>query len=212
MLEDHPEPRLNYYGFRHYDPVTGRWPSRDPIGERGGYNLYGFVFNSPKEFLDILGGKPTEFDSAAGAAHDAGVKGVNDARDECKNEDGEIEDLYPREYCGRICCKDKKYITTRVEGKKGSPSLSASCNPHYSPLCPEGYKQVGLWHSHPGRGYKDKDEWDFGDGSDPSQADKDTARKGRQPLTMTREFRGKMQTLACTPGGKEIDITPKPPK
>jgi RHS repeat-associated protein len=22
-----------YYGFRYYDPVTGRWPSRDPIGE-----------------------------------------------------------------------------------------------------------------------------------------------------------------------------------
>jgi RHS repeat-associated protein len=24
-----------YYGFRYYDPETGRWPSRDPIGERG---------------------------------------------------------------------------------------------------------------------------------------------------------------------------------
>ncbi|PXA05321.1 hypothetical protein DDZ13_00200 [Coraliomargarita sinensis] len=24
-----------YYGFRYYDPVTGRWPSRDPIEERG---------------------------------------------------------------------------------------------------------------------------------------------------------------------------------
>jgi len=24
-----------YYGFRYYDPVTGRWPSRDPIGEQG---------------------------------------------------------------------------------------------------------------------------------------------------------------------------------
>ena len=24
-----------YYGYRYYDPVTGRWPSRDPIGEAG---------------------------------------------------------------------------------------------------------------------------------------------------------------------------------
>gem|GEM_PF-2153178 len=24
-----------YYGFRYYDPVTGRWPNRDPIGEYG---------------------------------------------------------------------------------------------------------------------------------------------------------------------------------
>jgi hypothetical protein len=26
--------------------VTGRWPSRDPIQELGGANLYSFVFNS----------------------------------------------------------------------------------------------------------------------------------------------------------------------
>ena len=34
---------LYYYGYRFYDPLTGRWPSRDPIGEDGGINLYGFV-------------------------------------------------------------------------------------------------------------------------------------------------------------------------
>jgi hypothetical protein len=33
------------YGYRYYDPLTGRWPSRDPIGEDGGINLYGFVGN-----------------------------------------------------------------------------------------------------------------------------------------------------------------------
>jgi uncharacterized protein RhaS with RHS repeats len=38
---------VTYYGYRYYDPVTGRWPSRDPIGERGGVNLYGFGNNSP---------------------------------------------------------------------------------------------------------------------------------------------------------------------
>jgi RHS repeat-associated protein len=30
------ETGLLYYGYRFYDPVTGRWPSRDPIGDRGG--------------------------------------------------------------------------------------------------------------------------------------------------------------------------------
>jgi len=30
------ESGLVYYGYRWYDPVTGRWPSRDPIGEKGG--------------------------------------------------------------------------------------------------------------------------------------------------------------------------------
>ncbi len=43
------------YGFRYYDPVTGRWPSRDPIGERGGLNLYGMVGNDPISRWDYLG-------------------------------------------------------------------------------------------------------------------------------------------------------------
>ena len=33
------ESGLLYYGYRYMDPLTGRWPSRDPIGERGGENL-----------------------------------------------------------------------------------------------------------------------------------------------------------------------------
>jgi len=44
-----------YYGYRYYDPVTGRWPSRDPIGERGGINLYGMVGNDAVEYWDFLG-------------------------------------------------------------------------------------------------------------------------------------------------------------
>jgi RHS repeat-associated protein len=44
-----------YYGFRFYDPQTGRWPNRDPIGERGGINLYGFVGNNGVAFSDRLG-------------------------------------------------------------------------------------------------------------------------------------------------------------
>jgi RHS repeat-associated protein len=44
-----------YYGYRWYDPLTGRWPSRDPIEEAGGVNLYGFVRNSVMRFTDSLG-------------------------------------------------------------------------------------------------------------------------------------------------------------
>jgi hypothetical protein len=35
--------------------VTGRWPSRDPIGEEGGVNLYCFVENAPLRHVDRLG-------------------------------------------------------------------------------------------------------------------------------------------------------------
>ena len=38
-----------------YDPQIGRWISRDPIGETGGKNLYGFVANNSINNNDILG-------------------------------------------------------------------------------------------------------------------------------------------------------------
>ena len=44
-----------YYGFRYYDPETGRWPNRDPIAEQGGVNLYGFVGNDLIASVDVLG-------------------------------------------------------------------------------------------------------------------------------------------------------------
>jgi RHS repeat-associated protein len=49
------ETGLYYYGWRYYNPVTGRWPSRDPIEERGGINLYGMVANDPVNRWDVLG-------------------------------------------------------------------------------------------------------------------------------------------------------------
>ena len=44
-----------YYGYRYYSPSTGRWLSRDPIGERGGLNLNCFVRNTPTSFVDPFG-------------------------------------------------------------------------------------------------------------------------------------------------------------
>lgn len=41
--------------YRAYDPNTARWLSRDPIEERGGVNLYGYVNNSPMNLVDSLG-------------------------------------------------------------------------------------------------------------------------------------------------------------
>ena len=49
------EPGLYYYGYRYYDPKTGRWPSRDPIEENGGINLYGFAGNDGVDQWDYLG-------------------------------------------------------------------------------------------------------------------------------------------------------------
>ncbi len=49
------ETGLSYYGFRYYNPESGRWLNRDPIEERGGINLYHFVYNNPLNYVDTLG-------------------------------------------------------------------------------------------------------------------------------------------------------------
>ena len=41
--------------YRAYDPVTARWLSRDPIGERGGVNLYAYVEGDPINYTDPRG-------------------------------------------------------------------------------------------------------------------------------------------------------------
>ena len=49
------ETGLYSYIFRPYDPLTGRWLSRDPIEEEGGANLYGYVANTPTNAFDPFG-------------------------------------------------------------------------------------------------------------------------------------------------------------
>ena len=43
---------------RIYKVEFGRWLSRDPIGENGGKNVYGFVNNNGINYFDILGQRP----------------------------------------------------------------------------------------------------------------------------------------------------------
>jgi len=51
----HQQSGLLLAAYREYSPVLGRWISRDPIGEKGGINLYGYVRNSPIGRIDRLG-------------------------------------------------------------------------------------------------------------------------------------------------------------
>jgi RHS repeat-associated protein len=41
-----------------YDPNTGRWLNRDPIGEKGGLNMYEYGSNAPVDVTDPLGLAP----------------------------------------------------------------------------------------------------------------------------------------------------------
>ena len=48
--------KLVRFGARDYDPETGRWTAKDPIGFAGGdTNLFGYTANDPVNFIDPLG-------------------------------------------------------------------------------------------------------------------------------------------------------------
>ena len=53
--EVHVPTGLYDYGYRFYDPGAGRWLNRDPIGETGGLNLYGFAAGDPANLMDVDG-------------------------------------------------------------------------------------------------------------------------------------------------------------
>ena len=46
---------LVYYNYRYYNPRDGRWINRDPIAEKGGWNLYAFLGNSTQDKFDTFG-------------------------------------------------------------------------------------------------------------------------------------------------------------
>jgi RHS repeat-associated protein len=51
------ETGLHYNWNRYYDPSTGRYLTPDPIGLRGGLNLYRYVLNDPVNLVDPEGEK-----------------------------------------------------------------------------------------------------------------------------------------------------------
>jgi RHS repeat-associated protein len=59
------------YRFRYYDPNLGRWPSRDPMGEMGGVNLYAMVGNNPASVIDAFGMYPIYHN---GYSHEATIQ------------------------------------------------------------------------------------------------------------------------------------------
>ena len=44
-----------HVGARYYDPATGRFLQRDPIGINGGLNVYAYAYNNPPLYIDPSG-------------------------------------------------------------------------------------------------------------------------------------------------------------
>lgn len=97
------ESGFNYYGYRFYNPETGRWVSRDTIGERGGANLYSMIANQPVYGSDYLGKMFQDFegyklsDEYVRSGNSGVTRAVAEIQlDDCKcaNEPKEISGFY----------------------------------------------------------------------------------------------------------------------
>ena len=73
--ELNPTSDLMYYRYRQYDPRVGRFGGRDPIGYRGGINLFAYVGNDPTQADDPfgLGGSVAGYAGAATAQYAAAL-------------------------------------------------------------------------------------------------------------------------------------------
>lgn len=49
------ETGLYYFGKRYFDPITGQFLSREPLGESESVNLYSYCHNDPVNNVDVLG-------------------------------------------------------------------------------------------------------------------------------------------------------------
>ncbi len=64
--------KLIRFGVRDYDPETGRWTSKEPLGFAGSRNWYVYSYNNPVNWYDLTGFKPGDpFKTADEAAIDA---------------------------------------------------------------------------------------------------------------------------------------------
>jgi hypothetical protein len=171
--------------------ASGRpyWPSRDPIGEEGGTNLYGFLENNGVNNWDYLGMEPPEiggYKTEKESAEAAGTEGMRVARKEWEDgieraKENEIAfgklPIGPREYGGRICKKciisedgtKTDYFTYTISPgnwvSRSDSENAGTFNPLLSAKCPEGWNDlVAYWHIHPGtaeRVLRSEDPYEF---------------------------------------------------
>ena len=70
-----PETGLVYYGYRYYNPSTGRWLSRDPIEEKGGVNLYEAMLNSAPNDFD-RDGRDNDYGGSGNGSYDNNIVNI----------------------------------------------------------------------------------------------------------------------------------------
>jgi RHS repeat-associated protein len=113
---------MNYYGYRFYSPGLGRWVNRDPIGERGGINLYGFAGNTPIQQIDPLG---LECCSGTRTGGGTGLRCCDGKPYSISSEGCCGKEIFQSEH---ECCKNK--IIYIRKPRKDCPSAFGYCSCH----------------------------------------------------------------------------------
>ncbi|EEX9932123.1 RHS repeat protein, partial [Escherichia coli] len=121
---------LYYNRHRYYDPLQGRYITQDPIGLKGGWNLYTYPL-SPVNSMDPLG--LYEFKSKN--IDDIGIFALAMCNGESINEN--------KEYGGLICKKQGEYFPMNPISSNDNDSVDLR-----NIKCPEGSERVGDYHTH----------------------------------------------------------------
>ncbi|MGJ83196.1 DUF4329 domain-containing protein, partial [Escherichia coli] len=124
------ESGLYYNRHRYYDPLQGRYITQDPIGLKGGWNLYTYPL-SPVNSMDPLG--LYEFKSKN--IDDIGIFALAMCNGESINEN--------KEYGGLICRKQGEYFPMNPISSNDNDSVDLR-----NIKCPEGSERVGDYHTH----------------------------------------------------------------
>ncbi len=156
----HAKSNLGYWGERWYDYKTGRWISRDSLGEAGGINIYEYCGGSPLVLID-----PTGLDSYSNYGFAITENGVASAISPPRGwyftpRVAGIAAWYKhtgfwdwREKAGLIYKQDDACANTRfTHTPPGPPETTGHTfsRPWAArPLVPTGAVVVGAWHTHP---------------------------------------------------------------
>ncbi len=119
------ETGLGCWGYRYYSARLGRWLSRDPLEEDGGWNLYVYALNSALQAIDHLG------------LQSHTPRGIRTRLNECIQTCRRIQPLYPRwsgwnvydciESCNRTWLVTNFWSCSRNMSKEGADCWGA-CN------------------------------------------------------------------------------------
>ena len=133
------ETGLYYYRARYYDPLTGRFMQKDPIGfSAGDVNLYRYVGNNPVNFLDPFGLEPLGGPNATIVPPPP--KSTSPSRWKCASDrtNCELRAMWEYETCMRGdsrdlkgCQTNKDNCFTRLQERYNAcvDAVSARCSP-----------------------------------------------------------------------------------